>query len=289
MGLTVLGNRTGIPMKRIPGTHFFSIPATVGGNHDARLIFDTGVGPSIVTGNFAERVHCRPAGESFTGRRMSGQEVTMPLVSLESLAVGPVFRENAIVGSFDIFGEGTQMPEGFAGIEGFLSPAFFEGIPFTLELAKERILVESEQSLSLIRKTGKSVPLRIERDGPSVTMFIDLLLPDGEVAVVEVDTGSDILILNKRYMHRLGIEKSGSATTKIEGKDETGHSYVRYRAPVSGLVHLESHHDLFQAAPEVMFQEIIYDGLVGVDFLKRYAVTFNTAGSELIFNMPQRE
>ena len=82
---------------------------------------------------------------------------------------------------------------------------------------------------------------------------------------------------------------AGKATTKIEGKDETGHGYVRYRAPVSGTVCTESQHDLFQAAPEVMFQEIIYDGLVGVDFLKRFAVTFNIAGSELIFSKPEWE
>lgn len=284
MDLNVPGRRVEIPLRRIPGTHFFSLPATVGGVHSSSLIFDTGIGLSFVSCSLAERMHCAPTGGSFAGRRMSGQEVSMPLVSLESLAVGPVVRKKAVVGSFDIFGAGTKVPDGFAGVEGFLSPAFFDGIPFTLELARDRILVESSESLSHIQKAGKRVPLELKRDAPSITMFMEMVLPDGQVAAVEVDTGSGILILDSTYMNGLGIRTTDRDTRSMEGKDETGNGYLRYFARMGGSVHVRFQPDLVQPDPEVMFQEIIYDGLVGVDFLSRYSVTFDLAGSELIFN-----
>jgi len=43
--------------------------------------------------------------------------------------------------------------------------------------------------------------------------------------------------------------------------------------------------ELAQHAPDVQFQRIIHDGLVGDAFLHRFAVTYDVAGAELIFGV----
>lgn len=53
-----------------------------------------------------------------------------------------------------------------------------------------------------------AVPVASKRDGPSTDIFVDLELPNWKMINVEVDTGSDILVLNENIMEELGIIKS---------------------------------------------------------------------------------
>ncbi|MGI0085134.1 MAG: hypothetical protein ACREBQ_08635, partial [Nitrososphaerales archaeon] len=101
-----------------------------------------------------------------------------------------------------------------------------------------------------------------------------------------VDTGSDILILNTRLMEQLGVREDGDGVRKVEGKDETGHIFTRYFARLDGIISLLTSQDISQQNPEVMFQDIIYDGLVGNSFLKSYTVTYDIAHSRMIFSKP---
>jgi len=71
----------------------------------------------------------------------------------------------------------------------------------------------------------------------------------------------------------------------VDGTDETGHAYTRWFTKLSGEIHLPSAPELAQHAPDVQFQRIIHDGLVGDAFLRRFAVTYDVAGAELIFGV----
>jgi len=107
------------------------------------------------------------------------------------------------------------------------------------------------------------VPVRlgddVHRDGFSADPFVELVLPSGRTILVEVDTGSDCLILDSRVMAECGLEVGGPGVTVREGAPETA-----------------------QDAPKVIFQEIIHDGLVGSDHLYRYRFSFDLAGSRLV-------
>ena len=126
------------------------------------------------------------------------------------------------------------------------------------------------------------MPLDVHRDGPSADPFAELVLPSGRTVLVEVDTGSDCLILDTRFMAECGLEVGGPGVSAREGVDETGNAYVRYDATLAGAVHLAGAPETAQDAPKVIFQEIIHDGLVGSDFLYRYRFSFDLAGERMV-------
>ena len=67
--------------------HLLTVPVSVG-DTETRFIFDTGIGVNLVSDSLARAVGAAPSGSVFTGRRMSGQEVTAPMSSLASVRLG---------------------------------------------------------------------------------------------------------------------------------------------------------------------------------------------------------
>jgi hypothetical protein len=47
------------------------------------------------------------------------------------------------------------------------------------------------------------------------------------------------------------------------GTDETGHAYVRSFTRIDETIHVTGAPEVEQTCAEVMFQEIVYDGLIG--------------------------
>ena len=68
----------------------------------------------------------------------------------------------------------------------------------------------------------------------------------------------------------------------VEATDETGHAYRRTFTTLMGSINPAGAPDIAQRDPPVMFQEIIYDGLVGDSFLREFVVTYDLARSRMI-------
>jgi hypothetical protein len=202
---------------------------------------------------------------------MSGQEVGVPLATLGSLDVGGYERSGPTVGVFDL-----GIP-GFEGIDGFLSLDHFADAPVTVDYGSQQVVVGE-------RPSGLPVPVRVERDGPSTAVYMPLELPSGRTVSVEVDMGSNDLILDQRFAAEVGVDLDDAAVRKVEGRDETGHDYVRHFTALSGVVRVPTAPELAQRDPSVIFQKIIYDGLVGHSFLRNFAVTFDLTNERLIFS-----
>jgi hypothetical protein len=94
--------------------------------------------------------------------------------------------------------------------------------------------------------------------------------------------GSDSLILDEALAAPLGIDLGASDVRRVEGVDETGHAYVRSFTRLAGSIHPAGAPELAQPDPEVMFQRIVHDGLVGDAFLRNFVVTYDVAGSRMI-------
>lgn len=257
--------------------HLITVPAAIGGVQ-TRFVLDSGIGPTIVADSLAEAAVVRPLGTSFTGRRMSGQEVTLPLARASSLAVGDLEQDDLVVGMLDM----SSFPDEMRELGGFVSLAFFAETPFTVDYCRGEIVLETAASLAARRARGTELDLRLERDGPSLTAFCRLTLPNTRSIWTEVDMGSDTLILDERLAPELGVDLSGTTVRAVEGVDETGHNFMRFFTRLDGRVHAEGAPGLAQEAPEVMFQRIIYDGLVGDAFLRRFAVTFDLPRAQLV-------
>ena len=256
--------------------HLLTVPVVADGTRETHFVLDTGIGLNLVSQALAVELGCAPTGETYRGKRMSGQEVEVPLARLASLSFAGVEAQDVEVGIFDIGALGD-------GVEGFLSLTFFEQAPFTVDYRAGTVVVEDEASLAERRARGTAVPVRIEDDGHALCVHLRLAVPGHPSLEVEIDTGSDTLILDERLAAEAGIALEGDGVRRVDGEDETGHSYTRLFTRLPGTIHPAEAPGLAQADPEVMVQRIIYDGLVGDAFLRRFAVTYDLPRAELVF------
>jgi len=256
--------------------HAMRVPVTIDGNINTHLIFDTGIGVTVLLKSFSDSLNLKSHGQ-FTGKRMSGQAVTIPLTKLESLEVAGQQLKTPVVGSIEL-----DLPPIFKGTEGFFGLRQFENAAVTLDYKNNLLIAETSDSLKTRLENGAAVPVELDNDGPSLGVIAKLVLPNGKVIHVEVDTGSDTLILNEKFMPELGFKIGSPDITTKTGKDETGHTFSRHFGQIKGAIRLEGAGGAEQAGPKVMFQKIIYDGLIGYDYFKNFVVTYDLPNKRLI-------
>jgi len=254
--------------------HLVTVPVSAGGR-PARFVLDTGIGLTLVSEELAASTGARGAGRSFSGRRMSGQEVAVPLATLPALELGTLRREGLQVGVLDL--------PGLDGVDGFLSLEFFRQTPFTVDYCDAAVVVETPETLAARAASGTPVELRLEDEGCSLDASLRLTLPNGRQIEVEVDMGSDSLILDTAFAPELGVDLDADDVRKVDGVDETGYAYTRSFTTLSGTIHPAGAPALAQSDPKVMFQRIIYEGLLGTAFLRDFTVTYDIPGSRAIF------
>lgn len=268
--------RPEIPFSYFDNT-FMVVSVEINDKYRRDFILDTGIGVNLISKSLAEKLNCKIQGEH-VGRRMSGQEIRVSMTSLPSLSINSYKAENVPVGVFDIESmmPGTQ-------IEGFLSLGFFKNVPHTVDYKRKTISLEDSHSLETIRSEGVRVPIHLDIQGPSLGIFMPLILPNKQEILVEIDTGSQALILNKKLMKPLGISPEKPSVKRRDGTDETGNSYSRFSVRIDGSIHPPQSSKIKLDQPKTMFQEIIYDGLVGHYFLSQFRVTYDLPHLELIF------
>lgn len=259
---------------------FLLVKVLINGNIEGNFILDTGIGITLISKLMCKKINCSVSGEH-VGKRMSGQEVTLPMSLVKSLSLAGKTETNFPVGIFDV----EKLMPG-SNIDGFLSLGFFKNFPHTVVYNKQTIRFENEDSLKGLRTKGTVVNVSPDQKGESFTVMMPLVLPNGEAIKAEVDTGSQSLILHERYMNKLNISQTDPKVKRKDAKDETGHSYARFFTTLNGPVHLLGAEDMKLESPSVMFQKIIYDGLVGFYFLREFDVTYDLRSSQMIFNRP---
>lgn len=268
-------------MEKIPfsiiGNHIMQIPVKVNGN-EVKFLMDTGIGPTVLSRDFVEELSLKKVG-TMIGKRMSGQELELPLVKVPSIEAGNLVRENLEVGIFDT----SSFPPVLEEIKGILSIGFFKGSVLTMNYSGPFLEITDTTARESQFDHGTRVPVEIEYNGPSVSLYVKIKLPSGRLGKFEVDTGSDLLILNSKLMAELGVTHDDQNVESFKGTDETGHDYERFLAEMKGAIALDGYPDLMQEKPKVIFQDIIHDGLIGHDFLKRYIVSYDIDHKEMIF------
>lgn len=253
---------------------FVRTSVSFAGGVRGRFLVDSGIGVTVVGSAFAERLGAEPTGQRFSGRRMSGQLVTADLVRLPDLRLAELVLHRPLAAVVDL--GSADGPDGFDGIFGLdLLGAWAVTVdPFEMALSvSSRVLLEPADAV---------VPIEVRRDGVSVAAYAPLVLPSGRVVTVEVDTGSQGLILHTRHMGDVGLDLASERVEADTGIDETGFRWVRRFAEVDGPVHLEGAESTAHGPLRVMFQDIIYDGLLGSTYLDRYRYTFDLTGERLV-------
>lgn len=254
--------------------HFTRIPVTLSGS-PCLFLFDTGIGVNVVSPALADRLDLVHVGESFAGQRMSGQQVEAELVYLPPLTVDDRVLTDQVAAVVDLGAEDEE--RGFSGVLGLTA---FNDDPVT---------VDPDSSTLTLGKPGPAafrVPLDIRRRGPSTGPFAQLVLPDGRAISVEVDTGSGCLILDAGLLSRGEVTTAGELESG-EGVDETGHEWTRLRGRLDGGIHFAGAPQSRHENPRVLFQDIIYDGLVGTEYLDRFRYTIDVQREQLLLT-PRR-
>jgi len=260
--------------------HLITVPVRVG-DVETRFGLDTGIGVNLISAALAERVGCHPDGSTFTGQRMSGQDVTVPLGTLSALGLGEHTGYDVAAGIFDM-----QAMAGLEGVEGFLSLTYFRATPVTIDYAAGLVIVEDPASLAHRVQRGTAVTVQVEYDRCSTDLLLGIDLPSGRAISAEVDTGSDAIMLDVTLAAEVGVDLAAPGTRIHESTDETGHKFTRYFATVSGEVSVTGAQEFRVTGPEAMFQKIIYAGLVGDQFLRNFVTTYDLAESRIIFAPP---
>ncbi len=271
-----MGMGNPVPFSRV-AKHMVTVPVTVNGSHPSHFILDTGIGVNLLFQGHAGRFDTALTGEAHTGRRMSGQPVTTPMARLPSLRLGELERKEVQVALFDL----GQLPPDRDDIAGILSLGFFDGTTFSIDYLRGEVRIGEDPAF-----VGSVAPIRLIHEGPSLAAYLRMVLPSGHSVEVEVDSGTDCLILHSKFMAELGVDPNAASTVKREGVDETGFRYTRFFAPITGEVHVDGARSISQRDPAVMFQDIIYDGLVGDEFLRQFAVAFDLDRSVATFRKP---
>ncbi len=265
--------RAAVPFEYLH--HLVMVPVRIG-EVDTRFVLDTGMGLILVNSELAASAGFVPGGSTYTGRRMSGQEVTVPIGRAESLCFAGLTRDDVPVGILDL-----DQPA-LAAVGGFLSLAFFRDRAVSFDYPQRQIVLEDEASLEARARDGASVEVRVEQDELSAEVFLRLEVPGAGAVDVEVDTGSDVLILDQALASAVGVDLDAPDVRVVEATDETGHAYRRTFTTLTGSINPAGAPDIAQRDPPVMFQEIIYDGLVGDSFLREFVVTYDLARSRMI-------
>lgn len=195
---------------------------------------------------------------------MSGQAIAVLLGSAGSFEIGGTRLPDVPVGIFDM-----HAMAGLGDVAGFLSLTCFRTIPVTVDYA-----------------AGTPVAVQVGVDGCSTDLKLGLELPGGRPVSVEVDTGSEVLILDEDCARDAGIDLHGPGVRTVAANDETGREVVRYFTDLRGDVTVSGSPAAHVTDPPVMVQKIIYDGLAGDRFLRNFTTTYDLARSRMIFAIP---
>ena len=177
-----------------------TVEVTVNG-HESPFILDTGAGVTVLTPEETRYAGCTPFGQ-ITGFRADGGRVTSSRCGPVTLAVEG-YRVDREVAEFDL---DKLLGKGAPPIGGIVGLASFDGAAITLDLAHDRVIVETRHSLAQRIREMRPVSIRIVRGpGGDVVPFIEARARTGTLWM-EVDSGNDgPVFLAPHAQQQLGI------------------------------------------------------------------------------------
>lgn len=234
---------------------------------------DTGGGVSVLAKSLVEKLGGQSYG-TFTGFRLTGERLDLQLYKVPELRVGPIVRRQVVVAEWDGLDK--------LHLEGIIALDFFRAQPFTLDFQHHQIIFESPASLAQRRIVGKTVTLRLDdQRGVNLTPFARFRV-GSRPAECEIDTGSQGYILNLRYMKQLGVDPNSSAVKRSEYTTILGNKELRYTATIPAPSLEGVPRATTGQAVSALFEEIIYDCNIGIDYWANRIVTFDVPHRALL-------
>lgn len=259
--------------------HMLKIEGIVSGVKTV-LIFDTGIGINLISKELCLELGCSIDGTT-KGKRMTGQEVSVPMSTVESFEIAELKALNVKTGVLDFESFLPKDPE-FENIGGYLSLNFFAEHPFTIDYTSKKMIFETKEGLAHRFSNGVVVPVVKKVENGALTLQVLVQTALEEPLRMQLDLGTDILTLNNAHEKEFEKWIVGKKVQSEVIEDETGFERKRKFVQLTGNISLLAEHSPQQLNPTVMFQDIIYDGVIGNDFFKERVVTYDLANSRII-------
>ena len=258
--------QSAVPLEVADGGYLY-VRVRVADSIEAKLLLDTGAGINTLSESIMGRLGtlAREAG-MHTGTRHNGERLTGPIWKVSSIALGAVAKRDVVVGRF-------APPNA----DGMLSMDFFRDQPFTLDVARGTLTLETPASTTRIASRAAAIPIRLAPNGPhQLDFFVRVCIGDSVAAEAEFDTGAgfNMLMLHPSYMRRLGLAPDGRERGALE--------YYVYSTFLRELHYC--------AAPAVRTtrqfvgfkQGLIYEGLVGHGAFREKRLTIDIPNRRML-------
>lgn len=252
----------GAPTTRLSATCELALSPYVGplrtvvvnsGSYTAPFLFDTGGGGTVLSLAAAKALELTPFGRA-TGFRHDGSRVDGPRAGPIELTLGAFVRRGE-VGVMDL----DALLGGAPPVGGIVSLETFVGQALTVDLAHERLFLETPETLAVRTKGASELAVRCGRQagGAGLDLFVAVESEHGWLWF-ELDSGNmaPVLIAPHAYVE-LGLE------APAEGKVES------VELPIVGLGLVPC---------DAQCKELIYDGLLNAAFFSRFTVSIDLAG-----------
>lgn len=230
-----------------PGTGLRTVDVTVNG-HAGPFILDTGAGATVLTPQEIRYAGCKPFGK-VTQFRAQGGRITSSRCGPVTLEIG-AYRVDRDVQVLDLASLLGKAPP----VGGILGLASFQGQAVTLDLAHDRLIIETRRSLARRIRGMRPVRIRITRDqAGAVVPFIEARARTGTLWL-EVDSGNAGPVFFAPHAEgQLGIE------IPARGKRQLGIDVIGLgRVPVTAAT-----------------RDLIFDGEVDPAFLRQMVLTLD--------------
>lgn len=222
----------------------------------ATFAFDTGAGVTVISPDIAKSADCKPMAR-LVGFRMHGQRVDMGRCDHLMLGIDTQSVDHDTVGVLEM---NTMMSKEAPTVDGVISLHSFAPRPLTLDLKRDRLVLETNDSLSRV-KADAIVPMRVARtaSGLSVDPFIAVSTPAGQAWFL-VDSGNTgATLVAPSTLTMLGLT--------APAVDASGQQKMELELPFADGVALKT-----QA---VVDDTLIYDGVLSVEALEQMSLTLD--------------
>lgn len=239
-----------LTLKPYAKTDLRTVDVTLG-DRTSPFIFDTGGGMMLINPDQIPNAGCQPFGQ-VTGFRATGEALSMPRCGPIAMDIGGFHTTDEVT----IFDLTSLIGKDAPPVGGLMGMTPFSHTAITLDLAHDRVVVETPRSLKKRVSHMHPLKLRIVRGaGGDIVPFIQVQAKTGTLWM-EVDSGNNgPAFLTATAGEQLGIELNKDEKKKVD-LDVIGLGKV----PVT-----------------VMSRKMIFDGQLNPEFLKQMVITFDFA------------
>lgn len=216
------------------------------------FLFDTGGGLPFVTPSVAKEIGCKPFGR-LTAFRNDGERIDAPRCEPTELDIGSLRVRPEDLGVFDLMSLLKGLPE----VGGIVGLSAFSSRTFTIDLASNRITIETPESFAKRVKTMKEIRVRASRQsgGASLDLFVSIDTPKSPIWL-ELDSGNlGGVLLSPPAADQLGVELPKGA-----------HKEITLQVSGFGPVQVDA-----------VGRDTIYDGLLDARFMEQHVFAIDLA------------